>query len=125
MGKFQAIFSIAVGVAICGIWGMLLATGSVADLAERPLLIITHIVSEFLTAGFLLFGGISFLRKKSFALRVFLVAQGLLMYSALNAGAYYAQSGPGMQAAFFAIFGLSLALVLLAVIKKGRAAKQH
>ncbi len=114
--RFQAIFSIVGGLSICGIWTMLLATDSVADLEAKPVLITTHIVSEFLTAAFLLVGGVALLRKKPFALRVFLVGQGLLMYSALNAGAYYADTG-GMQAVFISIFALSALLLILTFAK--------
>ena len=115
--KIKAIFSIVVGAALCGIWTALLVSGSVADLQERPALIITHLISEFLTAGFLIAGGIFILRKKRFALRVFLLAQGLLMYSSLNAGAYYADNG-GLQATFLAVFAVSFLLALLTILRR-------
>lgn len=117
--KIESVFSIVIGIGICGIWVMLIAANGIAELETEPVRIILHVVSEFLTAAFLILGGIALFKKKPWSKAVFFVSQGMLIYSVLNAAGYYIQlNNAAMGAMFSVILVISFILLILAFVEK-------
>ncbi len=120
--KISAITSIVIGVGIAGIWVMLLAGGNVPELRTEPIRIAVHLFSEYLTAAFLLAGGIGTLLGRGWARRVFPVSMGMLIYSVLTGFGYFTQLGQYALTAMFALF-FALAVLFVIVVREDRHAK--
>jgi hypothetical protein len=54
--KIGGIFGVVVGISMIAMWSMLLITGQVTELHTEPYRITAHLLSEFMTALFLLIG---------------------------------------------------------------------
>jgi hypothetical protein len=116
--KIEALFSIVVGIGICGIWIMLMSAGGIAELETEPVRITLHVLSEFLTALLLIIGGVALLKKKSRAKAFFYVSQGMLIYSVLNAAGYYVQlNNAAMGIMFSVILAISAVLLIMEFAK--------
>jgi hypothetical protein len=110
--KFAGWYGIIVGLLMFGQWTFFLATGQVPELRSEPLRIAFHLIGEFVTAIGLLAGGIALLKHWSWAVTVYLVAAGMLLYSAIVSPGYFAQQG---QWAFVAMFVVLLALAVRSI----------
>ena len=112
--KTAAIYSIVVGLAMIGIWMMLLITGQDPELQNslqtEPIAVGLHLAAEFLTAIILLIGGFGLIADRGWAVKVFLLSMGFLMYSVLNASGFYGQRGD------LPFIGMFAAILTLAVI---------
>lgn len=106
MDKAKAIFSIVIGVGLIGIWSMLLATGQAAELNTKPIDMTFHLINECFLALVLIVGGIGLLNQKPWSYKVFMLAMGLLLYSALTANGYYTQLGNAAMTIMFSIITL-------------------
>lgn len=91
--KVVAVYALVVGVAILGLWTMLVATQQVIELRTEPFSMFTHLVAEGLTAVALVGAGIGLLRDEEWAQPLCLVAFGMLLYTVINSAGYYAQLG--------------------------------
>ena len=108
-------FEIVAGVAIIGIWVMLLATGKVPELAEGDLEIRFHLVAENLTALLLLAGGIALLAADGTGVAlVAALGLGALAYTTINSAGYYAQRRERVPVVMFGL--LSAATIAGAVV---------
>lgn len=108
--KIAAVYSIVIGISVLGMWSMIILTGGTT---EGPVEISFHLVSEFLMAILLLISGIWLLRGKTYGMELFLISNGMLIYSVLNAAGYYGQSrNIAMMIMFLAIFIISSGLLL-------------
>lgn len=96
------IYGEVVGLAILGIWTMLLVTDQVPELETAPLTIYYHLVAEFLTAIALLVTGTGLLAKRNWAFRGYLAALGMLLYTVINSAGYYADLGESSMVGMFA-----------------------
>jgi hypothetical protein len=99
-------------------WGFFLVSGQVPELQSEPLRITFHLAAEFITAIGLLAGGIGLLRGRPWAVPVYLVAAGLLLYSVIVSPGYFAQQG---QWAIVGLFALLLLLALWSIANVVRA----
>jgi hypothetical protein len=86
--KAAGFYSIIIGVSVLGMWSATLLTGGIS---EGPIEIAFHLASEFLMAILLLISGIALLRGKTYGEKAFLVSNGMLIYSVLNAAGYFWQ----------------------------------
>ena len=113
--KFSAWYAIIVGILLFAQWVFFLATGSVPQLQTEPWAIGFHISAEMLMAVALLTGGIASLQKKSWGLRVLLVALGMAIYSEINSPGYFAQLGQWALVAMFGglLFGAVVSIMLI------------
>jgi hypothetical protein len=91
--RFAGWYGIAVGSLMFLQWTFFLLSGQVPELQSEPIRIAFHLAAEFITAIGLLLGGIGLLRERSWAVPVYLVAAGLLLYSVVVSPGYFAQQG--------------------------------
>ena len=112
--RFAGWYGIVVGSLMFPQWGFFLLTGQVPELQSEPLRIAFHLAAEFFTAIGLMAGGIGLLRGWPWAVPVYLVVAGLLLYSVVVSPGYFAQQG---QWAIVGMFGLLLLLALWSIAK--------
>lgn len=110
--KFKGLFSLVVGSCMIILWCMLLFTGKVSELTTEPYRIMTHLLSELITALLLITGGISVFKTKKNTI-LLNVSFGALVYSVLTAGGYYLQKG---EAAMVVMFGVFTVLTTIFII---------
>jgi hypothetical protein len=109
--RFVAGFQIVVGVAVTGLWAVLLATGQVPEVQAGQVDIWFHVAAELGMAGLLVGAGAALLRQAPRAGLLSALALGWLGYSAVNSPGYYAETGDW---AVVGMFGLVLALTAAA-----------
>lgn len=90
MKKIVAAYSLIMGIAVLGIWTVLLASGPVP---EGKTELGFHLYSEFAMAIILIVSGIMLLKKRHFAVETNMGGLGMLVYSTLNAAGYYGERG--------------------------------
>lgn len=122
--RTAAAFTIIVGLAMIGIWIMLLVTGQdpqlQTELRTIPIAISMAITSDFLTAAVLLIGGFGLLANRGWAVKAFLLSAGFLLYSVVNAAGLYGQRGDLAFLSMFAIiFVLAVVFTVFAFQKEG------
>lgn len=83
-------FQVVVGLAIVGLWAMLLTTRKVPEIAAGDREIWFHLAAELVTASLLLASGISALVSDTGATRqLSAVALGALLYTTIASPGYY------------------------------------
>ncbi len=111
--KTAAIYALIVGLAIIGVWIILLVTGQDTRLQNElrtiPFEIGMAITSDMLTAIMLLVAGFGLIKKYNWAIKVFLLSMGFLFYSVVNAVGLYGQRG---EVPFIIMFGVILMLAV-------------
>jgi hypothetical protein len=113
---FAAIFALLVGVGMIGQWTASYVTRQIPELESEPLRIGFHIAGEMATAVALIAGGTGLLAAQPWAAALFMIAMGMLFYTALVSPGYFAQKG---QWIWVLIFGLLIALGVVAVLAVG------
>jgi hypothetical protein len=106
-----AVYAIAVGVLVFGMWAVSLATRQVPELATKPWEIRTHITAEWIMALTMVGGGASTLVGIAQAQAILVLGLGMTLYSILNSSGYYLQR---RQAPPVAMFGVLLVLSAIA-----------
>ena len=110
--NFAAYYSILIGIMIIIQWSFFILTENVPEFTTAFWEIIFHIIAELLTAFILLLTGWGMLIKHKKAIWGNLIAQGMLIYSAINSTGYFFQQGQWIFIIMFvAILVLSLASV--------------
>ena len=111
-------FEFVTGLAIAGLWGVLLATGQVAELTDGRRDILFHLGAEFTTALLLAAAGIAILRTGSQRSAVFAaLAAGSLLYTTINSAGYYAELGQWPVVAMFAVLGVATVSAAVALMR--------
>jgi hypothetical protein len=100
--RFVAWFQIVIGVAVAGLWTVLLATGQVPEVPDGRVDIWFHIAAEMVMAAALLTGGVVLLRARRLGPLLSAFALGWLGYSAVNSPGYYAEAGEWAAVGMFA-----------------------
>jgi hypothetical protein len=108
-----ASLSILIGLGMIGQWVMSYLTKQIPELQSEPIRIWFHIAGEMITAVLLIVGGISLLTPLAWGPVVYLVAMGMLVYTAIVSPGYFAQKG---QWIWVWIFGGLILLALISVI---------
>lgn len=110
-------YAVCVGIAMMGMWSVFLATGSVPELEETPVMIFFHIAAEFLTAIVLLLGGFGVFTARSWGFRVYLVAMGMVLYSTISEGlGYYGERGNVALIVMFAVLAVITAVMVMLLL---------
>ena len=115
---FSAVFAIAFGILMVVQWTLTILRRDVPGpeagytAGRGPIEMRFHWAAEFATALTLVAGGLGLLAAAVWALPVYLVAVGMLIYTVMNSPGYFAQQG---QWAPVAMFGLLLALALVSL----------
>jgi hypothetical protein len=113
-------FLVVVGLAIAGVWTLLLGSGQVPEVADGRVDIIFHLVAEALTATLLVTAGVGLLRGWPRAPLLAAVAIGALAYTAVNSAGYYAGSGDWPAVTMFAVLAVGTALAAWRVLRRDR-----
>lgn len=112
--KFAAWSSSAIGALMLAQWTFFIAAGQVPELRTEPLRIAFHLAAEGVTAIALILAGIMLFRHARGAARLALVANGMLVYTAIVSPGYFAQQGQWPLVGMFAII---LALAVTSIVK--------
>ncbi|MEA3441219.1 MAG: hypothetical protein U9R58_13155, partial [Chloroflexota bacterium] len=91
--KFPAFFAIIVGIGMIGQWTASYLTRQIPELKVEPIRIWFHIAGEMATAAALILSGIGLITTQPWAPALFLVAIGMLFYTAIVSPGYFAQKG--------------------------------
>ena len=110
---FASVFSIVVGLGMIVQWTMSYVSKQIPELATEPIRIGFHIAGEMATALMLLAGGIGLLCAWAWASTLYLLAIGMLMYTAIVSPGYFAQRGKWI---WVLIFTVLIALAIVSVL---------
>jgi len=110
---FPAIFSIIAGVGMIAQWALSFFSKQIPELETERIRILFHIAAELITAAMLIVGGAGLLGNWDWGVPVYLVAIGMLLYTAIVSPGYFAQKG---QWTWVGIFGVLIVLALASVI---------
>ena len=109
---FAAVFAIIVGLGMMGQWAASYRTGQIPELVDEPIRIGFHIAAEIITAVALVISGIGLLLRQPWANSLYLIAAGMLFYTAVVSPGYFAQKG---QWAWLIIFAVLITLGLVSI----------
>jgi len=90
---FTTIFALIVCLGMIGQWTMSFITKQIPELKTEPIRIWFHIVGEMVTALALILSGIGLITSWSWAPMLYLIASGMLIYTAIVSPDYFAQQG--------------------------------
>ena len=107
---FPAMYAIVVGLLILGQWVLFLITRQVPELKTERVRVLFHIADEFLTAALLIASGVGLLAQQSWAVAIYPVAMGMLLYTIIVSSGYFVQKH------VWPIVGMFAALLILNVI---------
>lgn len=110
---FPAIFSIIIGIGMIVQWSLLYFKRQIPELETERVRIIFHITAELVTAMALILGGTGLLGNWEWGVPVYLIAIGMLLYTAIVSPGYFAQKG---QWGWLGIFGTLIVTALVSVI---------
>jgi hypothetical protein len=113
---FASIFALIVGIGMIGMWSVSYFTNQIPELQSEPIRIKFHLAAEFATAGMLILAGLALLTGQGWAIPVFLVATGMLLYTVIVSPGYFAQKG---QWAYLVMFGVILILAVASLFMVG------
>jgi hypothetical protein len=113
--KQSAAFGIIAGLAIILIWLYRIATGGVPELWDSMLQTKLHVLVQLFTGLFLVFAGWALWVGRSWAYKVFILANGMLIIAVINAVSWYGDRGEMGFVLFF------VAVAILAVFFVMRA----
>jgi len=111
LNDLVALFSIAVGIGVLGMWTVSLVRHQVPELATKPWEIRTHITAETIMAVTAVAGGVSTLLDLPQGPAILMFGLGMIVYSIINSSGYYLQRRQPVPVVMFAVL---LALVVLA-----------
>ena len=109
---FLAIFAIVVGVGMIGQWAVSYFSRQIPELKTEPIRIGFHLAGEFITVFALIAGGVGLLGGWTWGVPAYLVATGMLLYTAIVSPGYFAQKG---QWGWLLMFGVIIVLALVSV----------
>jgi len=97
------IFALTVGLGMIGQWTMSFITKQIPELKTEPIRIWFHIAGEMITSLALILSGIGLTAGWPWAPVLYLVASGMLLYTAIVSPGYFAQQGKWIWAGIFTI----------------------
>jgi hypothetical protein len=112
---FPSVFSIVVGIGMIGMWSVSYFTKQIPELETEPIRIKFHLAAEFATAIVLLIAGIGLITNQEWAVSIYLVSMGMLLYTVIVSPGYFAQKGGWAYVGMFAVIFI-LALVSIFMI---------
>ncbi len=115
---FAATYAISVGVLMIVQWALTAARDRIPDptvsafgRGRREL--IFHWVAESVTSISLVVAGIALLLQRNWAPRIYLLAMGMLLYTAINSAGYFAQR---REWPMVAVFGALLVFAVAGIV---------
>ena len=110
---FPAAFAIITGLGMIAMWATSYVTKQIPELESEPIRIKFHLAAEFATALLLIVAGIGLFTNLKWAVSVYPVALGMLLYTVIVSPGYFAQKG---QWGYVVMFGLIFILALISLI---------
>lgn len=110
---FASLFAILVGLGMIGQWSVFYYTNQIPELETEPIRIGFHLAAELATALILVTAGVGLLATTTWGKPVFLVAMGMLFYTAIISPGYFAQQ---RQYARLGMFGAIIILGILSIL---------
>ena len=111
--NFPALYAIVVGLLILGQWAFFLITRQVPELKTERVRVLFHIADEFLTAALLIASGVGLLAQQSWAVAIYPVAMGMLLYTIIVSSGYFAQKHVWPMVIMFAVLLVLTAISLI------------
>ncbi len=111
---FPALYAIVVGLLIFGQWAFFLITRQVPELKTERVHVLFHIADEFLTAAVLIASGVGLLMQLTWAMAIYPVAAGILLYTIIVSSGYFAQRRVWPIVGMFAVLLILTAISLIA-----------
>lgn len=112
---FSSIFAIVVGIGMIAMWSASYFTRQIPELETEPIRIKFHLAAEFATAIVLLIAGVGLITNQEWAVSIYLVSMGMLLYTVIVSPGYFAQKGQWAYVGMFAVIFI-LALVSITMI---------
>jgi hypothetical protein len=111
--KISAVYAIISGIAMYVLWGIFYATGFVVkEVSATPVSFYILIGAECLTATLLLVSGFGLFAKQKWALRLFFISMGMMLYAVIFATGQFSQRGNFGLVGFFAVIATATAFLL-------------
>jgi len=107
---FAAIFAISVGLGMIGQWTASYFSKQIPELKTEPIRIAFHLTAEMVTALCLIISGIALLIGLPWGITLYLIASGMLFYTAIVSPGYFAQKGQ------WGWLGMFSALIILGLV---------
>jgi hypothetical protein len=109
---FPAVFALLVGVGMIGQWTASFIGKQIPELKTEPIRIGFHLAAELTTALCLIIGGVGLLTVQTWSVPLYLVASGMLFYTAIVSPGYFAQKG---QWGWLVMFGSIIILNIVGI----------
>jgi hypothetical protein len=119
--RFAAWSSLLIGIGMFAQWVLFLVAGQVPELATEPWSIGLHLAAEAVTALALIASGFGLLRATYWAPWLCLVANGMLVYTAIASPGYFAQLG---QWPFVGMFVAILGVATVSITQIARSMRR-
>ena len=110
--RLAAWSALVIGSTMVAQWLVFVASGQVPEFETEPYAIGFHLAAELVTAVALIVSGVLLLRRRRRAIRLALLAFGMLVYTTINSPGYFAELG---QWPLVGMFGIVLVVALLAI----------
>ena len=115
--RFAAWSSLIISIGMLAQWTVFLATGQVPELVTEPWRIAFHLAAEGATSLALIAAAVGLFRGLAWGVWLSLVANGMLVYTAIVSPGYFAQLG---QWAFVGMFGIIIVCALVSILQLAR-----
>lgn len=112
---YPIVISLGVGIAILGLWSMLLARRQVPELTAGLASMRFHLTAEILTGALLIIAGVASRAGVAWAPPVAAAALGAALYSTINSPGYYADRGEKALVVMFAVLAVLIAGAIVVV----------
>ncbi len=111
--KQSAAFGIIAGIAIILIWLYRIATGGVPELWDSMLQTKLHIAIQILSGLFLIFSGWALWVGRTWAYKLFILANGMLIIAVINAVSWYGDRGEMGFVLFFVAVAIAAVFFMM------------
>jgi hypothetical protein len=112
MRRIAGWYGIVIGLGMIAMWVVFLTAGDVPEVLTAPVALSFHLVAEGLTALVLLMSGIGLLLDVPVAPPSYRVGIGMLLYTVIVSGGYFAQRAEWAFVAMFAAIDVSALFAL-------------
>ena len=100
---FPAVYALAIGFGMIVQWSISYFSHQIPELTSEPIRIRFHLAGEIATAAALIASGTGLLATAPWATALFLIAMGMLFYTAIVSPGYFAQQGNWAWVLIFAV----------------------
>lgn len=100
--RFAAGYALILGIGMIAQWALSYRAGQIPELNTEPIRIGFHLAGEMLTAVALIAAALGLLTGQAWAVPLYLVAFGMVLYTAVVSPGYFAQQGQWVWVGIFA-----------------------